>query len=237
MGGLLAFCFINCPGSKLLNGQMKTSHISFTGCNILPEVPLKLCKEKRRLRRNLPTVHSCLAEAVAKRELMPLPSNKRQQQKTAKLCQARFILGFRRNIRKKILLWQGGQALEQTVQGSGGITCLECYQLVREGIVPHHESCVHFGEPQYKKDIMPLESVQRRALRILKGLEGKMWEERLFSLGGTEGRSHWRPQNPQEGKRSAAVISSLRYQPQDPRNSREQGQERDWIVIDVTIWM
>ncbi|KAK4828273.1 hypothetical protein QYF61_024938 [Mycteria americana] len=48
---------------------------------------------------------------------------------------------------------------------------------------PHLEHCIQLWSPQYKKNMHLLEQVQRRAIKIIRGMECLSYEERLRELG------------------------------------------------------
>jgi len=78
---------------------------------------------------------------------------------------------------------QKGQAVLRCIKHSIASQLREVIVPVYTALVwPHLKYCVPFWVPLYK-DVKLSECVQRRVIKMVKGLEGKTYEERLRSLG------------------------------------------------------
>ena len=56
-------------------------------------------------------------------------------------------------------------------------------KLYKTLVRPHLEYCVQFWSPYYRKDTIKLERAQKRLTRMLLGLDGLSYKERLDRLG------------------------------------------------------
>ena len=55
---------------------------------------------------------------------------------------------------------------------------------LRSAVVrPHLESCIQLWSPQHRKDMDLLKQVQRRAMKMIRGMEHLSYKERLRQLG------------------------------------------------------
>jgi len=50
-------------------------------------------------------------------------------------------------------------------------------------VIPHMESCAQLWSPQHRKDMELFQRVQRRATKMMRGVEHLFYEERLKELG------------------------------------------------------